>query len=223
MIVYSLSNEVLVCIFSFFSNGGDSMVKRTKEELFRDLFRKIESLGRKPTFQEVRCDPDMADPNEYAYYYRSFSDAVDQAWQIYYSSKTTEEETHIDGRYTIQPKAKKPVVAAMDFPKKIALKSKWQPSPERIEEIRQFYLNYFIENDTMPTFIEAEKAVKMTRRELSFMRSKFLLEKTYFVKEAARITGKEYMDPWLEHNQNSIIANRVRREMNKQSENTPIE
>lgn len=207
-------------------NGGDQMIKRTKEELHEDLLKKIEELGRKPTFQEVKQDPAMADPNEYAYHYRSFSDAVDQVWQAYSFRKTEKEaRARTEERRTVRPQAKKPV-AMMASPKGTVPKSKWQPSPERIEELRQFYLDYFIENDTMPTFVEAEKAIKMTRRELSFMRSKFLLEKTYYIREAAKITGREYIDPWLEHNQNSIIANRMRREqemLEKQLENTPIE
>ena len=196
------------------------MFKKSKEELYNDLMRKTEELGRRPTFADVRDDPNMDNPNDYAYHFRSFTDAVDEVWRAYSFHKT---EQKLMVKKADQPvaKRKKPIASTIAPPKRKQLK--WHPSPERIEELRQFYLNFFIEHETMPTFVEAEKGVRITRSEMSFMRTKFLLEKSYYAKEAAKITGKEYMDPWLEYNQNSILANQRRRELEKQSNGAPIE
>ena len=201
------------------------MIKKTKEELYADLMRKTEELDAKPTFKQVRDDPAMSDPNDYAYHFRSFSDAVDEVWRAYCFRKVEKEaraQAEKHDEHLTSGQSKKPVATWTSSSNR--KHKKWQPSSKRVEEIRQFYLNYFIENETMPTFIEAEKGVRITRSEMSFMRTKFLLEKSYYAKEAAKITGKEYMDPWLEYNQNSILANQRRRELlEKQSNGAPIE
>ena len=197
-------------------------MQKTKKELYDALMKKTEELDQMPSFEQVRLDLNMPDPNEYAYFFGSFTNAVGEVWQAYTHSRTmfTKKEGVIQAkRPTKRPAAT--ISSATMIPKK----PKWQMKPERVEEIRNFYLNYFIKHNSLPTFVDAEKAVRMTRDELSFMRQKFLLEKSYFVREATRITGKEYPDPWLEYNQNSIIANQLRREreaLEKQSENAPI-
>lgn len=54
-----------------------------KEELFNSLLDKINQLGREPSFSEVKDDPKMPDPNDYAYFFASFTDAVKEAWGKY--------------------------------------------------------------------------------------------------------------------------------------------
>lgn len=199
------------------------MFKKNKEELYEELMKKAEELDRRPTFADVRDDPNMSNPNDFAYHFRSFTDAVDEVWRAYSFRKTEQELMAKKADQPVAQKRKKPIASVVAPKRK---RPKWYPSPERIEELRQFYLNYFIEHETMPTFVEAKKGVRITRSEMSFMRTKFLLEKSYYVKEAAKITGKEYMDPWLEYNQNSILANQRRREiaeLEKQPNGAPIE
>lgn len=192
---------------------------KERKEQYNDLMRKTKEFGRKPSFTEVRDDPTMDNPNDYAFHFRSFTDAVNEVWQAY-SFHQTEEKVRAEQKNKAKIEAKKPI-ATMAI--KHQRRPKWQPTAERVGEIRQFYLDFFIKNETMPTFIDAEKGVKMTRDELSFMRSKFLLEKQYFIKEASKITGKEYIDPWLEHNIHSIAANQRRRELERlEKENTPM-
>ncbi len=58
-----------------------------KKELYDALLLKIEMLGRKPSYEEVKSDSDMAEPNDYAYYFGSFSNALSEAWGEYIYNK----------------------------------------------------------------------------------------------------------------------------------------
>lgn len=57
-----------------------------KDEMLNLLVSKTKELGRRPSFTEVREDKDMPDPNDYAYHFRSFTDAAEIAWRGYESS-----------------------------------------------------------------------------------------------------------------------------------------
>lgn len=52
-------------------------------ELYNALLSKIEELGRKPTFKEVEEDQNMPKPNDYAYYFGSFTEATEEVWKGY--------------------------------------------------------------------------------------------------------------------------------------------
>lgn len=54
-----------------------------REELYNFLLAKTEKLGRKPTFAEVKEDQNMPEPNSYAYYFGSFTEAVEVVWKGY--------------------------------------------------------------------------------------------------------------------------------------------
>ena len=66
-----------------------------KEELLKSLLDKIDKLGRAPSFSEVKDDPKMPDPNDYAYFFTSFTDAVKEAWGKYNYDKGTNKKTSI--------------------------------------------------------------------------------------------------------------------------------
>ena len=57
--------------------------ERKKNAMHDSLLRKTEELNRKPTYSEVLLDPGMEHPNNYAYYYGSFDDAVNEIWGEY--------------------------------------------------------------------------------------------------------------------------------------------
>lgn len=195
------------------------MTKKSKDELYKDLLRKTEKLGRKPTFIEVRNDQEMADPNDYAYHFRSFSDAIDEVWRVYSFRKTEERVRVAEKTDQNLQKPKKPVACyhlPTDRNKRFTVKE------ERIDKIREFYINYFVEHEEMPTFMLAEKEIGMTREEMTFMRSKFLLEKVVIAREASKISGKEYGSSCAVHNYRSVLANQERRELEKQFKDTPI-
>ena len=62
--------------------------QRRGEELYSCLLKKIREIDRKPSFSEVKEDRGMPDPNDFAYYFGSFTDAVNQAWEGYNQEKT---------------------------------------------------------------------------------------------------------------------------------------
>lgn len=62
--------------------------QRRREELYNCLLNKIRELDRKPSFLEVREDRSMPDPNDFAYYFGSFSRATDEVWKGYNLGKS---------------------------------------------------------------------------------------------------------------------------------------
>ena len=56
---------------------------KKREYLSNCLLKKMNELGRRPTYDEVKADENMPEPNDYAYYFRSFSEAVDEVWKGY--------------------------------------------------------------------------------------------------------------------------------------------
>ena len=66
-----------------------------KDELLDSLLSKINELGRKPSFDEVKNDPNMPNPNDYAYFFTSFTDAVKEAWGKYNFNKGTNRRSSI--------------------------------------------------------------------------------------------------------------------------------
>lgn len=60
-------------------NGG-GLISVDKETLFELLLKKTQELGRELSFEEARNDPDLPNPNEYAYYFGSFSEVAKKAF-----------------------------------------------------------------------------------------------------------------------------------------------
>lgn len=52
------------------------------EKLFKKLVEKTKELGRQVSFSEMEEDPEMPNPNLYAYYYGSFSEAAKEAYRF---------------------------------------------------------------------------------------------------------------------------------------------
>lgn len=57
-----------------------------KDEMLSVLVSKTKELGRRPSYTEVKEDKSMPDPNDYAYHFKSFTDATEVAWRGYQSS-----------------------------------------------------------------------------------------------------------------------------------------
>ena len=60
-----------------------------RKELFEKLCKKTRELGKKVTPQEAFKDEKFPNPNEFAYYYGSFTAAADEAYRAVYPSKET--------------------------------------------------------------------------------------------------------------------------------------
>lgn len=55
--------------------------------MFRKLIEFVRRLGRDPTFNEVRDNPDLPNPNDFAFYFGSFTDALKEAHRIVFVYK----------------------------------------------------------------------------------------------------------------------------------------
>lgn len=66
----------------FDKNNGDKFgAERPKEDLLALLVEKTKALGRMLTFADASEDPEMVQPNNYAYYFGSFGNAAEIAWR----------------------------------------------------------------------------------------------------------------------------------------------
>lgn len=62
-----------------YANGGVVMTEE-RESYVQIMMKKMYELQRKPTFNEVKEDQRMPHPNGYAFYWRSFDEAVEVIW-----------------------------------------------------------------------------------------------------------------------------------------------
>lgn len=68
---------------SFRKNNGkfeDVDDENSKRGLLNYLVRKSELAGHQLSFEEAKADPEMISPNEFAFYFGSFLEAAEQAW-----------------------------------------------------------------------------------------------------------------------------------------------
>ena len=66
----------------FDKNNGDKFsTEKPEEDLLTLLVEKTKALGHMLTFAEASADPEMVQPNNYAYYFGSFGEAAAIAWR----------------------------------------------------------------------------------------------------------------------------------------------
>ena len=63
------------------SKGGYVFLENPREELMEMLVNKTRAVGHMVSFKEASEDPDLVDPNNFAFYYGSFSEAAAIAWR----------------------------------------------------------------------------------------------------------------------------------------------
>ena len=72
-------------------------------ELYDALLAKIKELGRKPTFAEVKEDQNMPHPNDYAYYFGSFTEAAEEVWKGYNLKKRQSPKKELTIKKLVNP------------------------------------------------------------------------------------------------------------------------
>lgn len=71
------------------NNGDKYSTEKPEEDLMNLLVEKTKALGRMLTFADASNDPEMVQPNNYAYYFGSFGQAAEIAWRRARSSNSS--------------------------------------------------------------------------------------------------------------------------------------
>lgn len=91
------------------SKGGHIYLENPMEELMEMLVEKTLALGHMVSFREACEDPELVDPNSYAFYYGSFSEAAKIAWKKANNPHRDKSDKDSSGVITIsKPNSKKP-------------------------------------------------------------------------------------------------------------------
>lgn len=100
------------------SKGGYIDLENPMEELMEMLVEKTLALGHMVSFREACEDPDLVDPNSYAFYYGSFSEATKIAWKKANDPRRDESNKELPNTVTIStPNSKKPSYNKASYPK----------------------------------------------------------------------------------------------------------
>ncbi len=100
------------------SKGGYIGLENPMEELMEMLVEKTLALGHMVSFREACEDPDLVDPNSYAFYYGSFSEATKIAWKKANDPRRDESNKELPNTVTIStPNSKKTSYNKASYPK----------------------------------------------------------------------------------------------------------
>lgn len=91
------------------------MVKSKREQYMGLLRQKTRDLGRKVTFEDVKNDPKMPNPNDYAFYAGSFSNAADEAWATVRREREAPEREVLPDKPEVQSEPKRATPEADEF------------------------------------------------------------------------------------------------------------
>lgn len=89
------------------SKGGYVFLENPREELMEMLVNKTRAVGHIVSFKEASEDPDLVDPNNFAFYYGSFSEAAAIAWRKASKPKPHNVETSSAGTATTSTSSNK--------------------------------------------------------------------------------------------------------------------
>lgn len=78
------------------NKGGYLYTSNPKEELMRMLTDKTRAVGHMVTFKEASEDPDMVNPNNYAFYFGSYGEAAKRAWNRVKNSQPNDDTSELN-------------------------------------------------------------------------------------------------------------------------------
>ena len=149
-----------------------------KDELFQKLLKKTEELGREVSHAEMRDDKEMPNPNNYAYYYGSFSIAAHLAYLKYANG----------GSVTVSENAK----GVFNTSKKPAR----ELSPERTVAVVSEVVDLFIkENGQMPSSRSIKKNHFISEEEVTILKENGKLNEQLVRKIAEEKSGRKFSAP----------------------------
>lgn len=141
------------------NNGGYLYLISPGEQLMKMLVDKTRTVGHMLSFREARDDPEMADPNNYAFYFGSFNEAAQIAWK---KAQKIQQKTDTSGSSIIIPNSHQPISGATSkstgtcpakTPKqsKTTFRSSGRPQQYSYEQLRDKIIAFYRRNGRLPT------------------------------------------------------------------------
>lgn len=147
-----------------------------KDELFDKLLQKTEELGHEVSHLEMRSDKQMPNPNDYAYYYGSFSNAAHRAYLKYAKS----------GRVVAVSENAEEAVEMSKKPERTL-------SPERTVAVISEIVDLFIKaKGRMPSARAIKKNHYITEEEVAILKENGKLKESLIRKIAEEKTGQKF-------------------------------
>ena len=122
------------------NNGANCFTNDPMDDLMDRLIEKTKSAKHCLSFDEASKDPEMYQPNSYAYYFGSFTEAARTAWNMVKSGQS------VTRKKPIQPTT---LTALTDTAKKRGRKPR-----HTFEEIAALLLEFYQQNGRLPTQTE---------------------------------------------------------------------
>lgn len=165
-------------------------MKSLRDELFEKLMQKTKELGRRVSFSEMRDDPSMPDPNQFAFYYGSFANAAERAFSEYVSA---EKNTKNGGDVTMSKRKRNPL------------------SEELTKQIVSEIVDMYIAADgKMPGKREIKKNPYISEKQVVILQQAGELNEVIVRKLAEEKTGRKFLDANARVKQEAFLARQKR-------------
>lgn len=165
-------------------------MKSLRDELFEKLMQKTKELGRRVSFSEMRDDPSMPEPNQFAFYFGSFANAAERAFSEYVSA---EENTKNGGDVTMPKRKRNPL------------------SEELTKQIVSEIVDMYIAADgKMPGKREIKKNSYISEKQVVILRQAGELNEVIVRKLAEEKTGRKFLDANARAKQEAFLARQKR-------------
>lgn len=175
-----------------------------KEELFKKLYQKTAELGRQVTFSEMSEDQAMPSPNNYAYYYGSFTEAAKEAYQTFTRGDELVAVSEVKG---VREMSKKPARTL---------------SPERTEAVISEIVDMFIVADgEMPSARAIKKNRFISEEEVAILRKNGEIRESSIRRMAEERSGKKFLTP-EERRKKAIVEKKEVAKMEEKKERRGI-
>lgn len=169
---------------------GWSELKSLRDELFEKLMQKTKELGRRVSFSEMRDDPSMPEPNQFAFYFGSFANAAERAFSEYVSA---EKNTKNGGDVAMSKRKQNPL------------------SEELTKQIVSEIVDMYIAADgKMPGKREIKKNPYISEKQVVILRQAGELNEVIVRKLAEEKTGRKFLDANARAKQEAFLARQKR-------------
>ena len=142
----------------FDKNNGDKFsTEKPEEDLLSLLIEKTKACGHMLTFAEASADPEMVQPNSYAYYFGSFSEAAKIAWRRARTSISDLSGLTEQGVKTVEALKKIRQITGEPYRREVNWMSEFQEKGHKgkgarytIEEVKEALVSFYNRTGKLP-------------------------------------------------------------------------
>ena len=150
----------------FFSknDGNKFSTENPEKDLMDLLIEKTISAGHMLSFEEASKDPEMVQPNNYAYYFGSFGEAAKMAWRRARPPNKKSDGLTEQGRKLVETLQKTRQITGTPYRREVSWMSELQKKTPRgknarytVEEIKEALKEFYNRNGRLPSSKDAKR------------------------------------------------------------------